>query len=94
MVEMLKDLQQEIRLLKEEMTQEIRHNAPLVVNQDRAQPEGGLAVGGGANPQYLTLVDVNALLEQEREKLLGSPSNFLGSPIPTKIPWQALSQEI
>ena len=29
MVEMMKDLQQEIRLIKEERTQEIRDNAPL-----------------------------------------------------------------
>ena len=88
MIEMLKDLQQEIHLLKEGRTQEIRDNVLLVVNQDRAQPEGGSAVGGGTNPQYLTLVDVNALLEQEREKLSGipkkfsrkSPSNSLGIP--------------
>ena len=63
MAEMLKDLQQEIRLLKKCRTQEIRDKVPLVVNQDRAQPEGGSAIGGGGNPQYLTLADVNALLE-------------------------------
>ena len=53
---------------------------PPVVNQDRAQPEGGSVVVGGANPQYLTLADVNALLEQEMEKLSVSPNNFLGIP--------------
>ena len=59
----MKDLQQEIHLLKEGRTQEIKDNVPLVVNQDRAQPEGGSTVGGGGNPQYLTLANVNALLE-------------------------------
>ena len=78
MAEMLKDLQQEIRLLKEGKTQEIRDNTPPMVNQNRAQQEGGLTVGRGANLQYLTLADVNALLEQERKKLLGTPSNILG----------------
>jgi len=63
MVEMLKDLQQEIHLLKEGRTQEIRDNVPLMVNQDRAQPEGWSVVGGGGNPRYLMLADVNALLE-------------------------------
>ena len=53
---MMKDLQQEIGLL--------RDNAPPLVNQERAQPEGGLVVGGGANLQYLTLADVSTLLEQ------------------------------
>ena len=69
MTEMLKDLQQELHLLKEGKTQEIRDNVPPAVNQDMAQPEGGSAVGGGGNPQFLTLADVNSLLEQEREKL-------------------------
>jgi len=41
MIEMLKDLQQEIRLLKDGRTQEIRDNVLLVVNQDRAQLERG-----------------------------------------------------
>ena len=50
MEETLKDLQQEIRPLKEGRTQEIKDNVPLVVNQDRAQPEGGSTVGGGGNP--------------------------------------------
>ena len=80
MAEMLKDLQQEIRLLKESRTQEIRDNVPPVVNQDKAQPECGSAVGGGGNPQYLTLADVNALLEQEREKLSTSPKQFSQDP--------------
>ena len=40
-----------------------------MVNQERAQIEGRLAVGGGANLQYLTLADGSAFLEQEREKL-------------------------
>ena len=71
MAEMIKDLQQEICLLKEGRTQEIRDNAPPMVNQERAQSEGGSAIRGGVNPQYLTLVDVNAFLEQEREKLSG-----------------------
>ena len=62
-VEMLKYLQQEIYLLKEGRTQEIRDDVPPMVNQERAQPEGGSIVEGGANPQYLTLADVNTLLE-------------------------------
>ena len=49
-------------------------------NQDRTQPEGGSIVGGGTNPQYLTLADVSALLEQEREKLLGIPKKFSRDP--------------
>ncbi|XP_065627896.1 disease resistance protein L6 [Quercus suber] len=57
MTTMLKDLQQEVRLLKEGKTQEVRDNAPHVGNQDGAQPKGGSAVGGGTNPQYLTLAD-------------------------------------
>ena len=48
--EVLKDLQQEICFLKEGRTQEIMDNIPPMVNQDRAQPEGGSVVGGGANP--------------------------------------------
>ena len=51
-----------------------------MVNQDRAQLEGGPVVGGGANPQYLTLANVNALLEQEREKLSGIPKQFSWDP--------------
>ena len=51
-----------------------------MVNQERAQPEGKLAVRGGANPQYLTLTDVNTLLEQEREKLSGIPKKFSQDP--------------
>ena len=50
MTAMLKDLQQEVRLLKEGKTQEVRDNAPPVGNQDRTQPEGGSAVRGGTNP--------------------------------------------
>ena len=75
MTAILKDLQREVRLLKEGKMQEVRNNAPHVGNQDRTQPEGGLTVGGGGgiNPQYLTLADVSALLEQEREKLWGIP---------------------
>ena len=80
MAEMLKDLQQEIRLLKESRTQEIKDNVPPVVNQDKAQPKGGSAVRGGGNPQYLTLADVNALLEQEREKLSRIPKQFSRDP--------------
>ena len=56
-------------------------NVPLVGNQDRTQPEGGLVVGGRTNPQYLTLADVNALLEQEREKLSGIPKQFSWDPL-------------
>ena len=37
-------------------------------------------MGGGTNPQYLTLVDVSALLEQEREKLSGIPKQFSWDP--------------
>ena len=80
MAEVLKDLQQKIRLLKEDKTQEIRDNIPPVINQDQAQPKGGSAVGGGANPQYLTLVDVNTFLEQEREKLSKVPKQFSLDP--------------
>ena len=76
MTAMLKDLEQEVRLLKEGRTQEIRDNVPPVGNQDRTQPEGGSAVGGRTNPQYLTLVDASALLEQENEKLSGIPKQF------------------
>ena len=95
MTAMLKDLQQEVRLLKEGKTQEVRDNAPPVGNQDRTQPEGGSAVGGGTNPQYLMLADVSALLEQEREKLSGIPKKFSRDPpIPTRTPWQAISQRI
>ena len=63
MTAMLKDLEQEVCFLKEGRTQEIRDNVPPVGNQDRTQPEGGLAVGKRTNPQYLTLADVSALLE-------------------------------
>ena len=58
-----------------------------MVNLEKAQPEGGSIVGGRANPQYLTLVYVNSLLEQEMGEALGDPQAFLsGSPIPTKTP--------
>ena len=50
MTAMLKDLQQEVSLLKEGKMKEVRDNAPLVGNQDRTQPEGGSIVGGGTNP--------------------------------------------
>ena len=80
MVEMIKDLQQEIRLLKEGRTQEIRDNAPPLVNQERVQPEERSVIKGGANPQYLTLANVNALLEQESEKLSGVPKQFSWDP--------------
>ena len=60
-----------------------------MVNQDIAQPKGGLAVGGGANPQYLMLADVNALLEQKRKKLSRIPQAiFSGSPISTRALWK------
>ena len=91
MAEMLKDLQQEIRLLKESRTQEIRDNVPPVVNQDKAQPECGSAVGGGGNPQYLTLADDNALLEQEREKLSRIPKQFSRDP---SFPQELLASHI
>ena len=51
-----------------------------MVNQEKAQLEGGSTVGGGANPQYLMLVDVNTLLEQEREKLSRIPKQFSRDP--------------
>ena len=35
---------------------------------------------GRANPQYLTLADVSALLEQEKEKLSGIPKQFSRDP--------------
>ena len=86
MTAMLKDLEQEVRLLKEGRTQEIRDNVRPVGNQDRTQPEGGSAVGGRTNPQYLTLADVSALLEQEREKLSGIPKQFSRDPpIPLEL---------
>ena len=50
MIAMLKDLEQEVHLLKEGRTQEIRDNVPPVGNQDKTQPEGGSAVGRRANP--------------------------------------------
>ena len=57
-----------------------------MVNQERAQSEEGLAVEGGANPEYLTLEDVNALLEQEREKLSGIPQQFSRDlPFPSEL---------
>jgi len=37
-------------------------------------------VGGGVNPQYLTLVDANALLKQEREKLSRISKQFSQDP--------------
>ena len=49
-------------------------------NQDRTQPEGGSVVGGGTNPQYLTMADFSALLEQERKKLSGIPKKFSRDP--------------
>ena len=76
MIAMLKDLEQEVRLLKKGRTQEIRVNVPPMGNQDRTQLEGGSVVGGRTNPQYLTLADVSALLEQEKEKLSGIPKQF------------------
>ena len=43
-------------------------------------------MGGGTNPQYLTLADVSALLEQEREKLSGIPKKFSRDPpFPPKL---------
>ena len=38
-------------------------------------------MGGRTNPQHLTLADVSALLEQEREKLLGIPKQFSRDPL-------------
>ena len=81
MTAMLKDLKQEVRLLKEGKTQEIKDNVPPVGNQDRTQPEGGSVVGGKTNPQYLTLGDVSALLKQEREKLSGISKQFFQDPL-------------
>ena len=80
MTAMLKDLEQEVRLLKEGRTQEIRDNVLPTGHQDGTQPEEGSAVGGRANPQYLTLADVNALLEQEREKLSRILKQFSRDP--------------
>ena len=37
-------------------------------------------MGGGTNPQYLTLADVSALLKQEREKLSRIPKQFSRDP--------------
>ena len=50
MTAMLKDLQQEVRLLKEGKTQEVKDNAPPVGNQDRTYPKGGSVVGGEPTP--------------------------------------------
>ena len=69
----MKDLQQEVHLLKEGRTQGVRDNVPLVAREERLQPDGGFTMGKGTNPQYLTLVNVNALLEQERERHLKIP---------------------
>ena len=80
MAEMLKDLQQEIRLLKESRTQEIRDNVPPVVNQDKAQLAGGSAVGGGGNPQYLTLLTLMLFWSKKGKSSQGSPNSFLGIP--------------
>ena len=80
MTTMLKDLEQEVRLLKEGRTQEIRDNVPPAGNQDKTQPKERSAVGERVNPQYLTLADVSALLEQEREKLLKIPKQFSWDP--------------
>ena len=66
----MKDLQQEVRLLKEGRTPGVRDNVPLVAKEERPQPDGGFAMGKGTNPQYLTLANVNSLLEQERERHL------------------------
>ena len=63
MVEMMKDLQQEVCLLKEGRTQGVRDNVPLVAKEERPQANGGFAMGKGTNPQYLTLANVNSLLE-------------------------------
>ena len=66
MAEILKDLQQEIHLIKKGRTQEIRDNTPPPprwLTKIEPNQNGGSTVGGGANPQYLTLADVNALLE-------------------------------
>lgn len=80
MTAMLKDLEQEIRIFKEGRTQKIKDNVPPVGNQDRTQPEEGSTVGGRTNPQYLTLADVSALLEQEREKLSRIHKQFSRDP--------------
>ena len=77
---MLKDLQQKVRLFKEGNTQEVKDNVRPMGNQDRTQPEGGSAVGGGTNPHYLTLEDVSALLKQKMEKLSGIPKQFSRDP--------------
>ena len=50
MTVMLKDLEKEVRILKEGRTQEIRDTVPPTGNQDRTQPEEGSAVGGRTNP--------------------------------------------
>ena len=50
MTVMLKDLEQEVRLLKEGRTQEIKDNVLPTGHQDGTQPEQGSAVGGRANP--------------------------------------------
>ena len=50
MTAMLMDLEQEVHLLKEGRTQEIRDNVPPAGNQDRTKPERGSAVGGRTNP--------------------------------------------
>ena len=63
MAKILKDLQQEIHLIKKGRTQEIKDNTPLWLTKIEPNQNGGSTVGGGANPQYLTLADVNALLE-------------------------------
>ena len=96
MTTILKDLQQEVRLLKEGKTQEVRDNAPPVGNQDRTQPEGGSAVGGGGNQPPVPNTGRRQCPPGARKgKTLRDPQAiFTGYPIPTKTPWQAISQRI
>ena len=57
-----------------------------MANEESVKSEGGSTVGKGGNPQYLTLIDVIALLEQEREKHSGIHMQFSKDPLfPAKL---------
>ena len=51
-----------------------------MAKEERSQPDEGFAMGKGTNPQCLTLANINALLEQEREKHLKILMQFFRDP--------------
>ena len=90
MTAMLKDLQQEVHLLKEGKTQEVRNNAPPMGNQDKTELEGGstVGVGGGNQPPVPNTGERQCPLGARKGKTLGDPQAiFTGSPIPIRTPW-------